>query len=80
MPEDETIHTDARPGKWVPGIGWVALLNELPVGTKCKISKDGTAADVVADHVGRYAKVVVIVVEWPDGTKPMGEPTGGNDD
>ena len=74
------VENQSNPKKWAQNIGYVAILDELPVGTRYKMCASGGLTEVGADYVGHYAKVIVFVVEWPDGSKPMGETTGGNDD
>ena len=75
MPERQTHSKN-----WGHRIGYVAVLDELPVGTRYKLCPSGGLTEVAKDYVGHYAKVVVFVVEWPDGSKPMGEPIGGSND
>lgn len=58
----------ARPGGWVPGIGWVALLCD--VGSRVRYRRevhDPEDESVPWDEFNRFP---VIVTRWADGTEP----------
>jgi hypothetical protein len=61
--------SEERPGGWVQGIGWVALLHDLPASAEVMFAP-GEAASVAvgeSDHEWSYP---VIVTRWPDGSEP----------
>ena len=62
--------SEQRPGGWVPGIGWVALLSGLPIGTEYLWSE---MAEVVDERTVALVQPV-IVTRWADGEVPSAPP------
>lgn len=64
-----------RPGGWVNGIGWVALLRGLCWGDRIAYRFGG--GELVVSELTAMSTSPVIVVRWADGTAPTGPaPTG----
>lgn len=61
----------ARPGGWVPGIGWVAVDRDVPPGTNYKIvNHDAGVLMKKATSPQMETGVLLQIVAWPDGTVP----------
>lgn len=59
-----------RPGGWVDGIGWVALVGELASNDEAKVTANGLPDKVrFLTQFDRFCPV--IVVRWSDGTTPQ---------
>lgn len=64
-----------RPGGWVPGIGWVALLHDLTGKTYFQAAWGDDATNYWRSPADTYrTNVPVIVTRWADGSIP--EPPG----
>lgn len=67
--------TEERPGGWVPGIGWVALLHDV-AGLDCWTAEDATPVSPEGwTCYGEAARLChlnrpIIVTRWADDTTP----------
>lgn len=64
----------ARPGGWVPGIGWVALLDSLAMGDRIRFgaAREGAEdeGEGIVTGITVYDPTPVIVTRWADGSTP----------
>lgn len=64
-----------RPGGWVEGIGWVALLRDLAEGDEFAFDRDEKPGAVDAYWLANDGPAPVIVTRWADGTTPASSVT-----